>query len=319
MLRSCCRGSASAPRRWRTGCAAPPWRSPPRTSSATASSTPATQLRDLPNLRARLAEMCVRTEQSRALLGHTLDQMESGVRGGAAVRAASAPGRARGRARRHRPGDEGVRRRRVLAAARRSSACSATRARAGSWRRRSITCTTSWAGRSPACRCSNERAARAQHAGRRAPRAAGARARALGARRGCARAGGGERVRGRGPHALPRRRRAAERARLPARRTRRATSRSAFARPGAARGRGRTRARDVARRAAPTTRSSRSAWSGEQGPRGARRISAAPRFAAATPTRRRSPRCGTRACAASTVFATLTRAARVAIVFHVIP
>ena len=37
-----------------------------------------TQLRDLPTLRARLAEMAVRTEQSRALLGHTLDHLESG-------------------------------------------------------------------------------------------------------------------------------------------------------------------------------------------------------------------------------------------------
>jgi alkylation response protein AidB-like acyl-CoA dehydrogenase len=35
------------------------------------------RLRDLPNLRARLAEMSVRTEQSRSLLGHTLDQIES--------------------------------------------------------------------------------------------------------------------------------------------------------------------------------------------------------------------------------------------------
>jgi alkylation response protein AidB-like acyl-CoA dehydrogenase len=34
------------------------------------------KLRDLPNLRARLAEMSTRTEQSRALLGHTLDQIE---------------------------------------------------------------------------------------------------------------------------------------------------------------------------------------------------------------------------------------------------
>lgn len=34
-----------------------------------------TALRDLPNLRARLAEMSVRTEQSRALLGHTLAHM----------------------------------------------------------------------------------------------------------------------------------------------------------------------------------------------------------------------------------------------------
>jgi len=33
-------------------------------------------LRDLPNLRARVAEMSTRTEQSRALLGHTLDQIE---------------------------------------------------------------------------------------------------------------------------------------------------------------------------------------------------------------------------------------------------
>jgi alkylation response protein AidB-like acyl-CoA dehydrogenase len=36
-----------------------------------------TKLRDLPNLRARLAEMSVRTEQSRSLLGHTLDQLEN--------------------------------------------------------------------------------------------------------------------------------------------------------------------------------------------------------------------------------------------------
>ena len=36
-----------------------------------------TNLRDLPNLRARLAEMSVRTEQSRSLLGHTLDQVEN--------------------------------------------------------------------------------------------------------------------------------------------------------------------------------------------------------------------------------------------------
>jgi len=35
------------------------------------------KLRDLPILRARLAEMSVRTEQSRSLLGHTLDQIES--------------------------------------------------------------------------------------------------------------------------------------------------------------------------------------------------------------------------------------------------
>lgn len=35
-----------------------------------------TQLRDLPNLRARLAQMSVRTEQSRALLGYTLGEME---------------------------------------------------------------------------------------------------------------------------------------------------------------------------------------------------------------------------------------------------
>jgi len=35
-------------------------------------------LRDLPTLRARLAEMAVRTEQARALLGHTLDHVESG-------------------------------------------------------------------------------------------------------------------------------------------------------------------------------------------------------------------------------------------------
>lgn len=36
-----------------------------------------TKLRDLPNLRARLAEMSVRTEASRSLLGHTLDQIEN--------------------------------------------------------------------------------------------------------------------------------------------------------------------------------------------------------------------------------------------------
>jgi alkylation response protein AidB-like acyl-CoA dehydrogenase len=35
------------------------------------------KLRDLPTLRARLAEMSMRTEQSRSLLGHTLDQIES--------------------------------------------------------------------------------------------------------------------------------------------------------------------------------------------------------------------------------------------------
>jgi alkylation response protein AidB-like acyl-CoA dehydrogenase len=35
-----------------------------------------TALRDLPTLRARLAEMSVRTEQARALLGHTLNEME---------------------------------------------------------------------------------------------------------------------------------------------------------------------------------------------------------------------------------------------------
>jgi len=35
-----------------------------------------TKLRDLPNLRSRLAEMSVRTEQARALLGYTLGEME---------------------------------------------------------------------------------------------------------------------------------------------------------------------------------------------------------------------------------------------------
>jgi alkylation response protein AidB-like acyl-CoA dehydrogenase len=35
------------------------------------------KLRDLPNLRARLAEMSVRTEQARALLGYTLGEVES--------------------------------------------------------------------------------------------------------------------------------------------------------------------------------------------------------------------------------------------------
>jgi alkylation response protein AidB-like acyl-CoA dehydrogenase len=35
-----------------------------------------TKLRDLPNLRARLAQMSVRTEQARALLGYTLGAME---------------------------------------------------------------------------------------------------------------------------------------------------------------------------------------------------------------------------------------------------
>lgn len=37
-----------------------------------------TQLRDLPNLRARLAQMAVLTEQARALLGHALDAIEAG-------------------------------------------------------------------------------------------------------------------------------------------------------------------------------------------------------------------------------------------------
>ena len=35
-----------------------------------------TRLRDIPTLRARLAEMSVRTEQARALLGRTLDEMD---------------------------------------------------------------------------------------------------------------------------------------------------------------------------------------------------------------------------------------------------
>jgi alkylation response protein AidB-like acyl-CoA dehydrogenase len=39
--------------------------------------TPGGKLRDLPNLRARLAEMSVRTEASRALLGHALARMAS--------------------------------------------------------------------------------------------------------------------------------------------------------------------------------------------------------------------------------------------------
>jgi alkylation response protein AidB-like acyl-CoA dehydrogenase len=38
-----------------------------------------TQLRDLPQLRARLAQMSVRTEASRALLGRTLGEMEAGT------------------------------------------------------------------------------------------------------------------------------------------------------------------------------------------------------------------------------------------------
>jgi alkylation response protein AidB-like acyl-CoA dehydrogenase len=37
-----------------------------------------TKLRDLPVLRARIADMATRTEQSRALLGHTLDHVEKG-------------------------------------------------------------------------------------------------------------------------------------------------------------------------------------------------------------------------------------------------
>lgn len=40
--------------------------------------TTGSQLRDLPNLRARLAEMSTRSEQSRALLGYTFDHIESG-------------------------------------------------------------------------------------------------------------------------------------------------------------------------------------------------------------------------------------------------
>src|SRR5262249_17206841 len=43
--------------------------------SSTGFQNTGTQLRDLPNLRARLAEMSLRTEQSRALLGHTLDHL----------------------------------------------------------------------------------------------------------------------------------------------------------------------------------------------------------------------------------------------------
>jgi len=37
-----------------------------------------TRLRDLPNVRARVADMALRTEQARALLGRTLDELESG-------------------------------------------------------------------------------------------------------------------------------------------------------------------------------------------------------------------------------------------------
>jgi alkylation response protein AidB-like acyl-CoA dehydrogenase len=88
-----------------------------------------TQLRDLPQLRARLAQMMVRTEASRAARP-TLGEMEAG-----SPEAPSSSwrhgGRARGRPRGHRPrlkacGGAASRGRR-----RPSSACSATRARAG--------------------------------------------------------------------------------------------------------------------------------------------------------------------------------------------
>ena len=46
--------------------------------SATGFEHTGTQLRDLPQLRARLAQMSVRTEASRALLGRTLGEMEAG-------------------------------------------------------------------------------------------------------------------------------------------------------------------------------------------------------------------------------------------------
>jgi alkylation response protein AidB-like acyl-CoA dehydrogenase len=45
--------------------------------SGTGFETDGRRLRDLPNLRARLAEMSVRTEASRALLGHALARMEA--------------------------------------------------------------------------------------------------------------------------------------------------------------------------------------------------------------------------------------------------
>ena len=80
-----------------------------------ASSTPARSCATCRNLRARLAQMSVRTEQSRALLGHTLGEIEAAVADDAAVRAADAPRGARGGARGDRPGDEGLRRRGVLA------------------------------------------------------------------------------------------------------------------------------------------------------------------------------------------------------------
>ena len=41
------------------------------------SSTTARELRDLPTLRARLAEMSVRTEQARALLGYTVGEIDN--------------------------------------------------------------------------------------------------------------------------------------------------------------------------------------------------------------------------------------------------
>jgi alkylation response protein AidB-like acyl-CoA dehydrogenase len=47
--------------------------------SGTAFEHTGTQLRDLPQLRARLAQMSVRTEASRALLGRTLGEMEAGT------------------------------------------------------------------------------------------------------------------------------------------------------------------------------------------------------------------------------------------------
>jgi len=74
------------------------------------------QLRDLPNLRARLAEMSVRTEQARALLGHTLAHLEAGLARSTAVRAADAARLAAGGDRCDRSRHEGVRRRGVLEA-----------------------------------------------------------------------------------------------------------------------------------------------------------------------------------------------------------
>ena len=64
MLQGSFRGSTSVRRRCRTVCAGPPSGPPPRTCRPALRAS-GTALRDLPTLRARLADMSVRTEQAR--------------------------------------------------------------------------------------------------------------------------------------------------------------------------------------------------------------------------------------------------------------